>query len=102
MGDVVMSISEGRAGCVAVVDSNGTFLGMVTDGDLRRAMGPDMFNRTAADVMTREPFTLSDEMRMRDAADALTERKIGNAFLLRDGKPAAVVTLKELVAQGYV
>ena len=102
MGDVVMSISEGRAGCVAVVDSNGAFKGMVTDGDLRRAMGPDMFDRKAADVMTRDPFTLIDEMRMRDVANALTERKIGNAFLLREGKPAAVVTLKELVSQGYI
>ena len=102
MGDVVMSISEGRAGCVAVVDGSGIFRGMVTDGDLRRAMGPDMFSLSAADVMTRDPFTLSDDMRMRDVADALSERKIGNAFLLRDGKPVAVVTLKQLVAQGYV
>ena len=34
-------------GCLCVVDAAGVLAGIVTDGDLRRAMGPDLLSRTA-------------------------------------------------------
>ena len=33
-------------GCLGVVDADGRLVGIVTDGDLRRAMGPDLLRRT--------------------------------------------------------
>ena len=102
MQDVVGAVSAGLSGCVAVVDGRGDFLGMITDGDLRRAMTPDMFSKTAADIMTTEPFTPSDAMTMRSVIDTLTARKIGNAFVVEGGKPVAVLNMKTLMTQGYV
>ena len=102
MQEVVGAVSAGLSGCVAVVDAHGDFLGMITDGDLRRAMTPDMFSKTASDIMTTEPFTPDDAMTMRSVIDVLTARKIGNAFVVENGKPVAVLNMKTLMTQGYV
>lgn len=100
--DVVVGVTEGQAGCVAVVKASGAMVGMITDGDLRRALGPDMFDRIAADIMTADPLTLSLDAAMSWVADELTRRRIGNAFIVGAGKPVGVIGLKQLVAQGYV
>ncbi|MGB6228938.1 MAG: KpsF/GutQ family sugar-phosphate isomerase [Litorimonas sp.] len=100
--EVVHAVSAGRSGCVAVVSEDGAFRGMITDGDLRRAMTPGVFDRTAADIMTTGALTLGDEMRMSEVVERLSARLIGNAFILEDGRPVGVLNLKDLVVQGYV
>jgi arabinose-5-phosphate isomerase len=72
MSDVLMvmtSSKSGVAGYAGVVDKKGALLGIITDGDLRRHMEPKLLDRTAADVMTANPKTVSPEML---AAEALT------------------------------
>lgn len=100
--DVVLAVSAGQNGCIAVVDNDDTFLGMITDGDLRRAMKPDMFNKSALEIMTAEPTTLHVDMLMSEVVESLIRSKISNAFVLQDNKPIAVVNLKVLMVQGYV
>ena len=38
-------MTEKRFGCLGVVAGDGRLVGIVTDGDLRRAMGPDLLSR---------------------------------------------------------
>lgn len=100
--DVVSAMSEGQSGCVAVVDATGQFVGMITDGDLRRAMTPDMFSRNARDIMTANATTLNADQRMSEVIEILQARRIANAFVVQDGVPVAVVDMKDLMTQGYV
>ena len=95
-------MSEGASGCVAVVNAQGSFVGMITDGDLRRAMTPDMFTRTAQDIMTAGASTLSEDQLMKDVIITLQDRRISNAFVVENGKPVAVVNMKDLMVQGYI
>jgi arabinose-5-phosphate isomerase len=101
MADVILAITGGGKGCVGVVE-NQHLTGIVTDGDLRRAMGPDIMSQTAEMIMTKDPFTLSPEMRIKDAVTAFTERKIGNAFVLEGQEIIGLIDLKTLLATGYV
>lgn len=101
MADVILAITGGGKGCVGVVE-NQHLTGIVTDGDLRRAMGPDIMSQTARMIMTIDPFTLSPEMRIKDAVTAFTERKIGNAFVLEGQEIIGLIDLKTLLATGYV
>ena len=101
MADVILAITGGGKGCVGVVE-NQHLIGIVTDGDLRRAMGPDIMSQTAQMIMTKDPFTLSPEMRIKDAVTAFTERKIGNAFVLEGQEIIGLIDLKTLLATGYV
>ena len=100
--EVVAAMSEGASGCVAVVNAQGSFVGMITDGDLRRAMTPDMFTRTAQDIMTAGASTLSEDQLMKDVIITLQDRRISNAFVVENGKPVAVVNMKDLMVQGYI
>ena len=102
MEDVILAMSEGQNGCVAVLDDAGDFAGMITDGDLRRAMGPTLFERKAIDIATRNPITLNEEMLMSEVVDLLSRNRIATAFIVRETKPIGVVNTKTLMTQGYI
>ncbi len=101
LADVILAITGGGKGCVGVV-KEGRLIGIITDGDLRRAMGNDIMSKTASDIMTQSPFTLSPDMRIKDAVTAFTQRKIGNAFVLDGQDIIGLIDLKMLLATGYV
>lgn len=82
--DVVSRISEGGLGAAAVVNSDGTLLGIVTDGDLRRAMqerGAATSDSQAQDVMTADPTVVG--------ADELAY----NALQLMEDRPSQISVL---------
>jgi len=101
MSDVILSMTSGGKGCVGVSDETG-LLGIITDGDLRRAMGPDVMEKLASNVMTSGPFTLSPDMRVKDAVTAFKTRKIGNAFIVDGANILGLLDLKTLLSTGYV
>jgi arabinose-5-phosphate isomerase len=102
LSDVVVDISKGRLGCVAVVDDEGGFAGMITDGDIRRAISPDFFSRSAADIMTASPTTFRPEQRISEVIATLTELRVSNAFVLDGGRPVGVLHTKDLLVEGYM
>ena len=101
MQSVILAMTSGGKGCVGVT-KNDDLVGIITDGDLRRAMSHDIMEKTAAKIMTQDPFTLSVDMRMKDAITAFKRRKIGNAFVLDGHKILGLLDLKTLLASGYV
>lgn len=101
MQDVILAMTSGGKGCVGVTN-NDALVGIITDGDLRRAMGHDIMEKSAADIMTTNPFTLSSDMRMKDAIASFAQRKIGNAFVIDDGDIIGLLDLKTLMATGHV
>ncbi|OYY02679.1 MAG: KpsF/GutQ family sugar-phosphate isomerase, partial [Acidocella sp. 35-58-6] len=51
----------------AVIDPRGKLLGIVTDGDLRRNMGPDLLGKTVDEIMNVSPRTIRPEALAEDA-----------------------------------
>ncbi|VAV99170.1 D-arabinose 5-phosphate isomerase [hydrothermal vent metagenome] len=100
--EVVQAITEGRQGCIAVIDQGGRFCGMITDGDLRRAMEQDFFDKTAAQIMTGKPATAVPNQRMKELIHIMTTRRIANLFVIEDGKPVGLVHIKDLMQRGFV
>jgi arabinose-5-phosphate isomerase len=78
MLDVLYEISRKGLGMTCVVDGDGALLGIITDGDLRRKMTafPNVLDRTAADVMTRNPIAVGGATLAAEALKILEERKI--------------------------
>lgn len=100
--DVIQAIAEGRQGCVAVVDANGIYAGIVTDGDLRRYMQDDREAGTARDMMTRGGKTFTPPDRIALVVDVMTKLRISNGFVLEDGKPIGIIHTKDLLEEGYI
>lgn len=100
---LVLAVSEGRKGCVGITDEAGVLIGMVTDGDLRRAMIAGKTGASAEAVMTVRPRTIDPEDRMQAVIKRLSENRISNAFVVdKTGKPLGLVDMKDLLAEGYL
>jgi arabinose-5-phosphate isomerase len=71
-------------GCLCVTAADGTLAGIVTDGDLRRAMGPDLLSRTAGQIMNPSPLTARPDMLAAEAVRVMNERRrpITSLFVL--------------------
>ncbi len=108
-GDTVMSkaivaIAERRFGCVGVVDKKGALIGIVTDGDLRRHMGPDLLNRKASQVMTRNPKAVAPDELAAEALALMNEKKITQLFVLdpkdKPKKPKGILHVHDCLRAG--
>jgi arabinose-5-phosphate isomerase len=84
MDRALVLMTEKRFGCLAVVNAGGALLGIITDGDLRRAMGPDLLTRRVDDVMTRAPRTIGPDALAAEALHAMNahERPVTALFVV--------------------
>ncbi|MCZ6696843.1 MAG: KpsF/GutQ family sugar-phosphate isomerase [Acidobacteria bacterium] len=78
MREAIKTMSERRLGMTCVVGPGGTLAGVVTDGDLRRAIerGEDLLHRSVDDVMTKSPATIGRSELAAHALNVLESRKI--------------------------
>jgi arabinose-5-phosphate isomerase len=103
LGHVVIKMAEGQRGCV-VVTEEGTnrLLGLITEGDLRRALSPDMFSKTARAIMTTRPVTVSLEDPMSTAVSLMKERRIANVVVVDGETVVDILHTKDLMQRGYM
>lgn len=83
LGDAIILVSKGKLGLgVAMKDEK--IEGLITDGDIRRAMEKwqaEFFNRTVADIMTRTPKTVSPETKISEIQKLMNKHKIHNVLV---------------------
>ena len=99
MPEVVYEMSRKGLGMTCVVDDHDRLIGIVTDGDLRRHMAaaPNLLERTAADVMTRNPVTIDRGVLAAEALHILEQRKITAIVIVTPaGRLEGVVHLHDL------
>ena len=103
MDRALLLMTEKRFGCLGVVDDRRRLVGIITDGDLRRAIGPDLFARHAGEVMTVSPRTIGPDAL---AAEALHEmnaraRPITTLFVVDPaGRPVGILHIHDLLRAG--
>ncbi len=75
--DVIWAMTRGRLGLALVVKDR-KLCGVITDGDLRRAMvsEQDFQNLNAMDIATKDPITISSEAMLAEAEDRMHHEKI--------------------------
>jgi len=88
MQDVIYEMSRKGLGMTCVLHDDGTLAGIVTDGDLRRHMSttPDLMQRSAKDVMTRNPITVGPDTLAVEALNVLEQRKITSIVVVDAGQ----------------
>lgn len=86
MGDTLLEISRKGFGVVGVTNAMGLLTGIITDGDLRRHMD-GLLSLTAADVMTRNPRTITPDALAEAAVGVMNERKITCLFVIDPERP---------------
>lgn len=87
LGEAVIHVSRGRLG-LCVAEENGVVVGIITDGDVRRAMETSQnsfFELTVADIMSCDPKTVAPDTKITDIDRILHTHKI-HSVLVTDGE----------------
>jgi len=104
MRDAIFEMTAKRMGLTGVFEG-ATLVGVVTDGDLRRALekGADIMNRTAVEVMTRDPKTVNGDSLAETALRMMEEHSITSLFVMgENGEAEGVVHMHDLLKAGVV
>jgi arabinose-5-phosphate isomerase len=99
MSDALVEMSAKGFGCVGILDGR-ALVGIVTDGDLRRNMRPDLLDRAVEDVMTRKPKTVRPQQLATEALEILNSSKITALFVVEGTAPIGIVHLHDLLRAG--
>ena len=100
MSDALVEMTSKGFGCVGIVDASGDLVGIVTDGDLRRHMRPDLMTALVDDVMTTNPKTIRGDLLAGEALDMLNTAKITAVMVAEGRKPVGIVHLHDLLRAG--
>ena len=100
MSDAIVRMSAGSFGCVGITDGDGRLVGIITDGDLRRHMRPDLLDARVEEIMTRRPKTVRPDQIASEVLELLNASKITAAIVVHAGKPIGIVHLHDLLRAG--
>ena len=84
LGDAIILVSKGKLG-LGVAESEGRVVGLITDGDIRRAMEKwraKFFDRTVADIMTTTPKTVHPQTRISEIQRIMNKYKIHSVLVV--------------------
>lgn len=101
--EVLPAITQGRLGAVVVLDAHEHIVGIITDGDIRRALEKDMSPRhtLAHEMMTHNPVTIPEDTLAVDALSHLRARSINQLILTnQNNQYTGLVHLHDFTAEG--
>lgn len=103
--EIIITISQNRLGATAVVDSEGSVIGIITDGDVRRMLeNTDHLSAiTAKDILTKNPKRLQPEVLAIEALEWLKKFDISQLIVTdADNKYLGILHLHDLIREGII
>lgn len=103
MKDAILEITSKRLGVTGVYDGKGRLAGIITDGDLRRAIeryDDSLLAKTAGDVMTATPKVVRRDALAAYALKKMEEFSITSLFVVddeRDARPVGIIHIHDLL-----
>src|SRR5256885_2587311 len=102
MSDALVEMSSKGFGCVGITDARGAIVGIVTDGDLRRHMRPDLMPAFVEGGMTKNPKNIGPDWVANEALEIINSSKITALIVTDAGKPVGIVHLHDILRAGVV
>jgi arabinose-5-phosphate isomerase len=101
---VIIEISSKMLGATAVLDKYGKLQGIITDGDLRRALQKNnrIDNLTAKDIMSVNPKTIEYSEQAIKAFNIMEKYAITQLLVINNGKYAGMVHIHDLLKEGII
>jgi len=99
MSDALVEMTAKGFGCVGITQGR-QLVGIITDGDLRRTMRPDLLDLQVETVMTKKPKTIRPDQLASEALEILNSSKITALFVVEAGVPIGIVHMHDLLRAG--
>lgn len=102
MQEAMLVMTTKMLGCVGILTDNGELEGIITDGDLRRCLTPDVLTKKVSDVMTHNPKTIEPDVLAAEALKVMntTGKGITQLFVIQDNKPIGIVHMHDCLRAG--
>jgi len=86
VSEMLMQMTSGRCGLVVVVNEHRQLRGIVTDGDLRRALQTqkDLLHRKVSEIMTAQPVAIHESAQVREADERMRRLRIKALVVVDD------------------
>ncbi len=97
MSKSLITMTKKSFGCIGVVDYKKNIVGVITDGDLRRKLNSKFFEKTAKDIMTKNPTLAHKEMLVGEAINIMNAKKITSLFVCEGKKPIGIIHIHDLL-----
>jgi arabinose-5-phosphate isomerase len=100
MQDIIYEVSSKRLGMTMVYDAAGAAAGIITDGDIRRAMckhADKVMGIRAADFMTRGFKRIDHEAMVNDALEMMDLHKIMNLAVTSKGEVIGIIAMHDIM-----
>lgn len=97
--DALLVMTKAKSGSLSVVDARGKLVGVFTDGDFRRRMADDdkLLSKPLADVMTRNPISIREDVLAAEALKIFNQRSIDDLIVVNAKKePVGLVDSQDL------
>ena len=105
VAEVLLKITQSRAGSASVIDKFGRLVGIFTDGDLRRHLETDrdLPRRKMIEVMTKNPLVITPDKLAAEAMHMLEEKKIDEVPVVdKKYRPIGLLDVQDLLRAGLV
>ena len=86
LGEAIILVSKGKLG-LGIAEVDNKIVGLITDGDIRRAMEKwqaEFFDRTVSDIMTRTPKTVKPETKITEIQRIMNQYKVHSVLVIDD------------------
>ena len=106
--DALFVMTDKGLGAASVIDDDGKFLGLITDGIIRRALAKDndFLDEPVESIMFTSPLTISPEKMAAQALHVMEQHKPNPVTVLpvidNENRPIGMVHLTDLLRQGVV
>ncbi len=102
MSEAILIISAKRFGCLAVVDKDMHLQGIITDGDLRRHMGPDFMTKKAKNLMTVGAQIIGPDSLASEAVAIMDVKSITNLFVIENDCCVGILHIHDCLRAGII
>ena len=100
MADALIEMTAKSFGCVGIVDAKGKLEGVITDGDLRRHMSPELLSQNVCDIMTKDAKAIGPEMLASEAVGFMNANSITNVFVVEGERAVGILHIHDCLRAG--
>lgn len=104
--ELLREINDKKLGLTTVLDQQGKLLGIITDGDLRRAqtnLKNKVFDAKASEIMSPEPKTIKENTLAVSALNIMETHRISDVVVVNEADlPIGIIDLKDLLKAGLI
>jgi len=101
--EVLFKMTESGLGAISIVDVTGKLVGILTDGDLRRALtsGVDFLRQSIENLYNKSPITITADILAAEALKIMEEKRINVLPIVDEAnKPIAMIHIHDLTKLG--